>query len=271
MRRYKQKVKKDDILNGKKSGKLTAIRLWGKRKSGALKALFRCDCGNYIVNNISNVRKEKSQSCGHCGTCIDDLGDYLEDSKYYRLYTGWRLLRYRCNNMMNDHYANYGGRGIKVCDEWDNSYSAFKKWVLDNGYILGLSKKEQSLDRINVDGDYEPNNCRWVNAEVQTRNRRNMIETVFNGEKVLLVELAERYNIRYDAVYQRYCKGVRGDDLIKPLFKAPTYEVEGCTLTIKELSEKYNISRTAILNRINKGLYGLDLVTKKKRGGRKHE
>ena len=93
-----------------------------------------------------------------------------------RLYTIWRCMKGRCYNSANTSYINYGGRGIKVCDEWKSSYTAFRSWSLANGYLDSLS-----IDRIDSDGDYEPSNCRWTTNHVQSCNTRRIHKTNKSG------------------------------------------------------------------------------------------
>ncbi len=93
-----------------------------------------------------------------------------------RLFGIWRLMHYRCENEKHVHYKHYGGRGISVCKEWD-SFVMFAKWALDNGYNNTLT-----IDRINNDGNYEPSNCRWINAITQARNKSSGEHVIINGE-----------------------------------------------------------------------------------------
>ena len=93
-----------------------------------------------------------------------------------KLYCVWKSMRERCKNSRCKSYKNYGGRGIKVCDEWDNNYLSFRNWAFANGYIeytLPNGQNELTIDRINVNGNYEPNNCRWITNAEQAKNKRH--------------------------------------------------------------------------------------------------
>lgn len=252
-----------NIKEGTKISRLTVIRPWGiKDKHNVW--LFVCECGNNIITRLDRVvRMEKRGvvlSCGHCSFKNYDRGDTVESSPYYYLYGVWRAIKNRCNNEHYKKYKDYGGRGIKVCDEWLNSYSTFKKWALDNGYVSGLSKKEQSIDRINVNGNYEPDNCRWVDMKTQAKNKRNNVCTNFHGENVSISELADRYSLSRKLVRDRYYKGKHGDELIKPKRVEQKYIINGELLTTKEISAKYNISRKLVWGRLEKGWHGKDVI-----------
>lgn len=110
-------------------------------------------------------------------------------------------MRQRCYNKSNTHYSYYGERGITVCDEWQN-YEAYRDWALANGYKDGLT-----IDRIDVDGNYCPENCRWVTSYVQSNNKRNNVHLTFKGETHTLREWAAMLNIDYNILYRRIYDG----------------------------------------------------------------
>lgn len=123
--------------------------------------------------------------------------NYKHGGKGTRLFHTWVDMRQRCSNPHNHAYKNYGGRGIKVCSEWE-SFRAFQSWALSNGY-----KEELTIDRIDVNGNYCPENCRWVNAIVQGLNRRNNRHITYKGQTKTLKEWAEIYNMHYDKLRWR--------------------------------------------------------------------
>lgn len=119
-----------------------------------------------------------------------------------RLRGVWTNMRQRCLNPKNRQYKNYGGRGITICDEWINDYSSFRDWALRSGYKQGLT-----IDRINNDEGYSPENCRWATYKEQSRNTRNNRIITINGETKCLIEWAETLGISYQLVQGRLRNG----------------------------------------------------------------
>ena len=115
-----------------------------------------------------------------------------------RLYRIWKRMRQRCNDPNSSDYSHYGGRGICVCDEWQNDYIAFRKWAISNGYTEQLS-----LDRIDVDANYCPENCRFVDMKTQCNNRTNSQFISYNGETHTIAEWSDITGIQYGTLYNR--------------------------------------------------------------------
>lgn len=115
-----------------------------------------------------------------------------------RLYKCWAHMKERCYREADSDYKNYGGRGIRVCDEWRNDYLAFKEWALANGYEPSLT-----IDRIDYNGNYEPSNCRWATWKEQSNNRRGLHYLTYNGETKTLTEWSEITGISFTTLYMR--------------------------------------------------------------------
>ena len=136
----------------------------------------RCDCGNEVFIETGRLTaalkypNSTKYSVTSCGCAVG--GHTIHGGSRTRLYRIWAHMKQRCYNENSDAFKHYGGRGIKVCDEWKNSFSAFQKWAMDNGYDEGAEWFKCTIDRIDVDGDYEPSNCRWTDMHTQLLNRR---------------------------------------------------------------------------------------------------
>lgn len=127
-----------------------------------------------------------------------------------RLYRIWKGMRTRCNNPNSKDYKNYGGRGIKVCEEWED-FIIFRTWSLENGYSDKLT-----IDRIDGEDGYSPGNCRWSNLLTQNRNRRCTTVQI-DGETLSLREVSEKFNIKLTTIRNRYYnQGYRDEELISP-------------------------------------------------------
>ena len=159
-----------DLL-GQRFGKLTAIaKVEGKTSTW----VFKCDCGNEVVLKTSRILGgQKSCGCLRKEVAKEWVnGHTTHGESKTKLYRKYRSILDRCYHNSGKKYERYGGRGITVCDEW-KEYSAFREWALANGYDETLPKGECTIDRIDVNGNYEPNNCRWVDSKVQAMNKRH--------------------------------------------------------------------------------------------------
>ena len=152
-------------LVGKRFGRLVVLCDSGKRKSREIIWCCKCDCGNKLESRGPNLRLGNTKSCG----CLNmeriyKHGDAINGPT--RLYRSWIAMKQRCLNVNNIAYKYYGGRGIRVCDEWENDYLAFKEWASVNGYANNLT-----IDRINNDGNYKPSNCQWITQAKNNQKR----------------------------------------------------------------------------------------------------
>ena len=214
-----QRFTKGKDLRGKRFGKLVAVIPIGKNNSGHYVWKCDCDCGNITTVSSTDLLQGLTQSCG----CIqhDMLINRNKNilSKHHLtnhpLYSRWSGMRKRCFNQNSSDYSNYGARGISVCDEWnntDNGFQNFYEWAINNGWSHNLT-----LDRIDCNGNYSPQNCRWVTNLQQQRNKRNTIKINYMGKEMSLRDICDENNISYNIVYQRLRNGMDiGNALNKP-------------------------------------------------------
>lgn len=157
-------------LTGKRFGRLTVVRRISPVGS-KVRWLCRCDCGTMKDVTAYELTSGKTRSCG----CLQKESRHLRkvpNGRGTRLYNVWKSMKGRCYTPSCSSYKYYGARGIKVCDEWKDDYQAFYEWAMSSGYDPDAPQGKCTIDRINVDGDYEPSNCRWVDAATQNANRR---------------------------------------------------------------------------------------------------
>ena len=153
-------------------GKLHPITLEGINKYRQAVWLCQCECGNFKIARAIDLKNGKIKSCG----CLKQKSEQIS---YKKLYAVWQSMKQRCLNKKNKDYKNYGGRGIKICQEWLDNFMNFYNWAINSGYKenVGLS-----IDRINVNEGYCPDNCRWTDNKNQARNRRTNRKITYKGE-----------------------------------------------------------------------------------------
>lgn len=197
-------------LSGQKYGYWTVLEI-AENNHGVIKWLCRCDCGKIATIRTGNLRSGASKSCG-CHQ-YDHLRNrkrnYPQDVRIKRLENIWNNMKKRCMDRNNINYKNYGGRNIKICDEWKD-YVSFARWALNNGYADKLT-----IERINNEGNYEPSNCKWITKQEQHNNRRNSKFETLDGITKTVAEWAREYNIHPSTLYRRLNNGMDIYDAIK--------------------------------------------------------
>ena len=246
-------------LIGQRFGRLVVIEKLPSKKG---KSVWRCkcDCGNIKDVPSTYLTSGDTKSCG----CLfkeksrENFKKAVKKAKEIctthglsntRIYNIWIMMVYRCENPKATGFKHYGGRGIKVCDEW-KKFENFYNWCYESGY-----KENLTLDRIDVNGNYEPSNCRWATIKEQANNMRRNVRVEINGETHTLSEWAEITGINISTLQHRYRKGDREERLIR-----------------KVDLENYDTSRKAVSNtgitgisKIKNGKFQVDVTYKKKR------
>ena len=185
-------------------------------------------------------------------------------SRYTRLNNIYDNMKRRCYNPKSDVYKYYGGRGIKICDEWNNREKArlqngtcskgwlvFKKWALENGYQDNLT-----IDRIDPNGNYEPSNCRWVTMKVQSNNLRNNVRLTYKGRTQTIHEWCDELNLNYDCIRDRICRkgwGVTEAFETKENINCHYLTYNGKTQTIREWAKEIGIKENTLVYRLKYG------------------
>lgn len=210
-------------LTGKRFGRLTVIEKVKSKTNpcGSKSTMWKCicDCGNIVNVRTRLLTTSATKSCGCLNSELTSKRMKTHGFSNTHLYSILARMKARCENSHNNEYKNYGARGIKVCDEWsgDNGFENFAKWAYENGYDESKSRTEQSIDRIDVNGDYCPENCRWATMTEQQNNRRNNLYIEYNGETKTLSEWCRELSIPYNRTLNRIYKGWS----VKEAFETP--------------------------------------------------
>lgn len=182
-------------LTGMRFGTLTVISEVLKRnKHGQILYNVKCDCGKEKQTLGASMKRGLTRSCNTCHLLTGSHG--MHKSREFKI---WSSMKSRCSNPNEPNYKRYGGRGIKVCDDWLES---FVKFYRDMGNSNGLT-----LDRIDVNGNYEPSNCRWATCKIQSRNKTNNIFYTYNGETLCVSEWLERISMASSTFCNRIKRG----------------------------------------------------------------
>lgn len=197
-------------ITGKKYNKLTVISFYDIKDKKS-RWLCECDCGKQKIIYAKDLKSNNTKSCG----CLRNIKKYDDKTKNFikRLQYIFYHMKQRCYDKNNAGYKYYGNKGITICDEWLKDINNFYNWAINNGYQENLT-----IERINVNGNYEPNNCRWITKTEQGYNRSNSILYTINGETKCLSEWCKLYDKDYFLVRGRLKRGNNIEEaLTKPI------------------------------------------------------
>ena len=232
-------------LTNQKFGMLTAIKRVGDKISSSGEHytmwLCKCDCGNEKVVARSALIKGETRSCG----CIKGENHGMSNSKIYDV---WIDMKKRCYDPQRDDYKNYGGRGIEICHEWKNSFTTFYNWALTSGYDDTLT-----IERINVNGNYEPSNCTWATRKEQANNKRNNHFLTFDDKTQTVAQWSNELGINENTIFNRINQGLTDEEVLTITKgcgskRGKTYQ--GKTMTLRQWSEYTGIPYRILCRRI---------------------
>ena len=185
-------------LTGMVYGRLTVLRRAEPTKDGRSRWLCRCECGTEKAIRTTKLTSGSTVSCG----CHRQENKIKHGQHGTRLYSIWSNMKQRCGNPNNTAFARYGGRGIKVCQEWASDFKNFYDWAIANGYQENLQ-----IDRIDNDGDYTPENCRWTTAAVNLNHTSRSVEIELDGQIHTVSEWARITGIKERTIHNRMRAG----------------------------------------------------------------
>lgn len=231
-------------MTGKRFNSLVAIEPVGRNKCRNIVWKFSCDCGNQCEIDGYSVRTGKAISCQECGAKRVKVASIKHGMTYTKEFGIWTDMHTRCYNKNSTNFANYGGRGIVICERWRES---FQNFLNDMG---PRPTAKHSIDRINVNGNYTPENCRWATPMQQGCNKRNNVWITINGVTKILSAWAREFNVDAATAALRYRNGLRGINVFQS--KAIQITYAGVTDTISGWSKRTGIKKSTIAMRLKK-------------------
>lgn len=234
-------------LTGQRFGKLTVIkRAEENTKHGRAQWICKCDCGNETITSGNFLLRGHTKSCG-CAV-KDNKTFYKHGLSKTRIHYIWRAMKDRCYNPSNSHYYLYGNRGIAICDEWLNDFVSFYNWSMENGYSDNLT-----IDRIDNDKNYSPENCRWTTEIIQSNNKRNNKLFTYKGETKSLAEWCRILGVKYGDVQNRLNHGYSFEESVSPNFKKKDIFKNEENKRIHKICKERNVSYSLVIQRIRSG------------------
>ena len=235
-------------LTGQKFGYLTVLRRDGSTNHGNALWLCKCVCGKETIVASSNLIRNFITSCGCKRSETISNKNKKHGKSRSRIYLLWSRIKVRCTKPNCSHYKNYGGRGITYDSSWEY-FENFYKWALDNGY-----KDNLTIERIDVNGNYCPENCKWITLKEQAQNRRNTYRINYKGKEYCASELARMFNIKVDTLKKRINSGMSVEDAInKPVKKEHLIVYNNETHNITEWENLLGFKNGTIKERLKRG------------------
>ena len=260
------------IKIGDRFGRLTVIAYAGheRSKNGSSKLLIKCkcDCGNVIITRSNNLTRGDTKSCGCYSkevareTHLGKAYSYKHGGTMYnpRLYKVFIAMHQRCENPNARYYNRYGGRGIYVCEEWsgENGFPNFRDWAMNNGYNAEAPIGECTINRIDNNGPYCPENCEWVNMKAQMNNTSMNKYITCNGETRTLQEWSDKLNIDTSTIQNRLNSGWSAEKALTTPVADHVHNIDynGNNYSISDWCYIFGLAPSTISSRIER--YGMD-------------
>lgn len=246
-------------LVGKKYGRLRVTEQAEnvRAKSGRTHVMYlcKCDCGTRVLVKAENLRSGNTKSCGCLEKDINKEKSTKHGLKGTRIYNVWQGMKQRCYNPNETEYGNYGGRGITVCKEWlgEHGVENFAEWAYSTGYDENAEHGECTIDRIDNDKGYSPDNCRWATNKEQQRNKRNNFVVIYKEKEMTLSEVSEITGINRETLSSRLGRGMTIEEAVS--FKKTELKLtfNGVEKTLKEWSAELGVNYRTMHGRYRKG------------------
>lgn len=226
-------------LVGQRFKRLTVLeRSPEKTKIGKVQWICQCDCGTKILAYTGALRTGNTKSCGCLRVDVSRERGLLQITHGMTRtpeYKAWQNLKDRCYNEDADQYPNYGGRGIRVCERWLES---FENFLSDMGFRPGTG---YSIDRKDNDGHYEPGNCRWTTTDVQSNNRRDNRYYDFRGEQLTVPQIAKKLRMSTSTLSARLRYGMSPEEAFTRKFHKKYFDLNGTRMTVNEVADHYGL------------------------------
>lgn len=244
-------------LTGKEFGRLKVIErapdYINKKGEKEVQWLCQCNCENHTILPVRahSLLNGHTKSCG----CLQREKATKHGGKNTRLYGIWIGMRRRCYDTKHEAYKDYGGRGIKVCDEWKDDFAIFRDWAMSHGYNPDAEFGECTIDRIDPNGNYCPENCRFVSMKVQANNKRNTVSVISNdGYKFTVEDISDMTGIADYTIRARIHRGWTYDQIINTPLNGymNTLTIEGVTDTLSNFCNEHHMDRRIAYERIFK-------------------
>lgn len=215
------------------------------------KVFYRClcDCGKTTTVSASALKRGNTRSCGCARNQMISEKARTHGESSTRLFGIWSGMKNRCYNENEPSYKNYGARGIQVYEDWRSSYESFRDWALANGY-----RDDLTIDRIDVNGNYCPENCRWINWKAQANNKRTNHVIEYCGEKHTIAEWCERLNIPKYIIYDGLRVGKSFSEIVEaPHTKRRLITFRGESLPVSAWERRMGLGRKTLYHRLERG------------------